>query len=88
MNKVYKYLGSVAISVSQMANAVILFGDPDETISGRSYRRGVLDGNIVWKGLSIVINCIFFLQEDHVKESYVFDIKRARRVVIAHDSRP
>ena len=35
------YLIRVGNSLSQLLNTIVLNGDPDESVFGRSYRRGV-----------------------------------------------
>ena len=87
IREIINYILRVATCISQVANAILLFGDPDETISGRAYRRGTLDGNLIWMKVGKFINKIFFFQYNHVKSSYDHDIKRAKRVVEQHGGR-
>ena len=84
---VKKALLNMATALSQICNTFLLFGDPDETVSGRAYRKGHLDSNSAWTYTGNVINKIFFFQANHIKESYDYDIARARRVLKVHDDR-
>ena len=53
--------------------------NPNESISARAYR---LD-----TALKPLINSIFFLQEDHCKSAYDYDLLLARRLIQAHEVR-
>lgn len=80
MKKRLLMIGSAA---SQLA-CVILTRDvtttnPNESISSRAYR---LD---TW--LKPFINRVFFLQDDHCKSAYDYDLKLARRLIQAHEVR-
>lgn len=85
--KIARYFKNIGTALSQFANAVVLFGDPDESISGRSYSKGTLDGSRIWYSIGKGINKMFFWDEDHIKVSYYQDIDRARRIIEEHESR-
>lgn len=79
MSAVLTYFIHVGDALSQLANVVLLFGDPNESISGRSYR---MRDKIQWKVSMTVIDFLLSpLEEDHCKASYEADIERARRLV-------
>ncbi len=48
-----KYLFNVAAALSQLLNAVVFFGDPNETLSGRCYRERRVTAEAI-------INALFF----------------------------
>lgn len=75
------YLSKVATALSQFVNAVILNGDPDESISGRAYRRGTIGGSKKWKAIMRVIDALFFFDPDHCCNSFYFDLNKARLFV-------
>jgi hypothetical protein len=58
----FMYIWNILIAFSQLGNA-LLFGDPDETISGRVGKH--LPDSIIAKK----INRLFFWQKNHVKEA-------------------
>jgi hypothetical protein len=71
VNKVFKYIKNNLIAFDQQCNS-ILFGSPDETLSARAYRLRD-DG---WGVVYVVINYVFFWQEDHCKGSYTSEVIR------------
>lgn len=68
-------------ALSQLANTVFLGGDPNESISGRSYRCG-------WLRAEAFIDWLFspFLS-NHCLKAYTNDVKRARRLIAEHEAR-
>lgn len=73
------YLLRVADSLSQLANTVLLLGEPDESVSGRCYRRGVLDGARRWRCAMRVIDWLFSRWErQHCRLAHEADLQRAR----------
>ena len=66
---------------SQMANVVLFDGSPDETVSGRAYRQGVLQLNPKWARRRRLINRVFFWQPDHCKISHQQDVKMAKAIM-------
>lgn len=72
-----RYLIRVGDSISQFANVLLLDGDPNESISGRSYRQG-------WRKAVRVID--FFLGEGHCSGAYFADVQRAGSTLRSHAS--
>lgn len=66
---------------SQFLNVVIFNGSPDETVSGRSYRQGVLQGCAKWSRQRQWINKVFFWDEDHCKKSHEQDRRMAEALM-------
>jgi hypothetical protein len=83
LQPLFKYLIRIGDSISQLLNVTLLFGqNANESISGRSYRLGRT--RWPWATLKTVINIIFFWQEDHCREAYFADLRRARQLVRDH----
>lgn len=59
------YFKNLGIAFDQMLNA-FLFGWPDETLSSRAYRLALAG----WPLPAQVIDCVFFWQKEHCKESF------------------
>lgn len=59
-NTIVKIIGSV----SRWLNDHIFYGQPKESLSGRSYR---LKHKLRWRIARNFINCLFFWQDDHCK---------------------
>lgn len=72
--KVNQYLTNIGGAISQLANVVFLFGNPNESISGRSHREP-------WPRMERFVNAIFFLQDDHCKEAYESDVQWAKDLI-------
>ena len=68
------YLINIATAISQLLNALLFAGDPNETISGRVFRE-----NRNWA--VVVIDLLFFFQVNHCLESHVADRIFARRIL-------
>lgn len=64
------YLVRVFGAASQLANVVILNGDPNESISGRSHRAG-------WIMAERAIDALVFWERRHCELSHRQDVKRA-----------
>jgi hypothetical protein len=60
------YLNNLLSACSQLANAALLGGHPNESISGRCYREG-------WQTAMRVVNAIFFWQSHHCRGAYASD---------------
>jgi len=72
-----QYVISVGDALSQLFNAaVFLSGNANQSVSGRCHEQR--DHRFFGK-LRVVINALFFLQDDHCKESWEADLRRARR---------
>lgn len=81
------YIVRVGDAASQLANVTLLLGDnPNESISGRCYRKAVIEGsyNVGWRVGYFVVNVIFFFQENHCREAYYGDLARAKRLTDRH----
>src|SRR5690625_2592876 len=64
-----RYFHQLAIAVDQLVNAA-LFGWADETLSSRAYRTQYKRR---WRVIMRVINGIFFWQENHCRDAYLFE---------------
>lgn len=65
-----RWLLQSALALDQAANAILLFGWADETVSARAWR---LSTSGPWKLARIAIDAVFeaFGQRDHCFEAYV-----------------
>ena len=55
---------------------------PDESTSGRSYRRGVIEGSRRWRWSMKVIDWLFSpWEQDHCRKAQEADIRRARYLI-------
>ena len=66
---------------SQLLNVLLFNGSPDETISGRCYRQGVLLGQDSWYTWRRRINRVFFFQQDHCRSSHQRDVAFAKMII-------
>ena len=83
LHKPFKYIVRVGDAISQLLSVAFFFGDnPNESLSGRAYRQGRIQWP--WVVLKTAINIIFFWQEDHCREAYFADLKRARQLIRDH----
>lgn len=81
------YLIRAGDSLSQTFNTIVLNGEPDESTSARSYRRGVLEGSKPWKMLMRIIDLGFSPWESkHCRNAYYADIERMQRLVDTHSA--
>lgn len=71
------WVRAVLIAVDQLLNAVFA-GWPDETLSSRAYRCGVLDQTpkLRWVVARWVIDAIFFWQKEHCMLAYQSELTR------------
>ena len=68
-------------ALSQLANTLLLAGDPNESISGRAYRCG-------WRRTEAIIDWIFSpFHDSHCLKAYTNDAERARRLLAEHEAR-
>ena len=68
-------------ALSQLANTLLLAGDPSESISGRAYRCG-------WRRTEAIIDWLFsHFQANHCLKAYANDVERARRLLAEHEAR-
>ena len=80
------YFIRIGSATSQLVNVVVLFGDnPNESISGRSYRMAK-EGRRRWSHLQSILNLFFsiFGQKDHCYKAYLTDVTEARLLVAEH----
>ena len=66
---------------SQLINVVLFDGSPDETVSGRSYRQGVIQGDAKWCRRRQWIEKVFFWDDDHCKKSHEQDRRMAESLM-------
>lgn len=76
-----EYITGIWSASSQWANVVLLFGHPNESISGRSHREP-------WPIAKRLINKILWWQRDHCKSAYTNDLKWAQTYIEQHQSFP
>ena len=74
-----KYLINICTSLSQIINCFILFGHPDTTVCARAYM--YKDKKWYWWFAYKFFNIFFFWQQNHCKESFEEDLKRAKEVL-------
>lgn len=72
------YVTRVGDATSQLVNVAILFGDnPNESVSGRSWR--LKDQSKGWRWVRASIDYVF--DENHCERAYVNDVARAKKTV-------
>lgn len=75
---------TIGNATSQFINAVLLFGDEDESISGRCYRRSC-EGSRRWAVLMRVIDGLFSpVQQAHCRKAYENDVALCMKRVEQH----
>lgn len=67
--------------VSAFFNVWLLNGNPDESISARCYREGVIIGKPKWEKWHNRIDKLFFWEKEHCMNAYLVDLKHARELV-------
>lgn len=69
-------LGSIA---SRALNAILFNGSTAQTLSARAY----MDGRTsrFWRAMGRAINALFFWQENHIRQSWQYEVQRARYVL-------
>ena len=70
----YSYMQRVLIGFDQFCNAVA-GGWPDETFSARCWR---CRATWPWKALRVAVDCLFFWQSQHCRESWKSEMGRAQ----------
>ena len=68
------YLINIATALSQLLNAAVFIGDPNETLSGRCWRE-----DRMWA--VCVIDILFFFQQEHCYNSHLADRVFARKIL-------
>jgi hypothetical protein len=66
-------LKNIAIAFDQLLNT-LLGSQPDETLSARCYRLRLVSP--WWHAAQVVIDAIFFWQDQHCKQSYFSEYER------------
>ena len=66
-----EWITNIGSATSQLANTFFLFGHPNESISGRSYRQN-------WKLALFLINTLFFWQQNHCRGAHNKDVEWAK----------
>ena len=62
------------VALTQLLNA-LLFGEPDETTSGRAHRQ---QHKLRWRIVRRAINALFFWQADHCESAWLAERQRRR----------
>ena len=65
------------VVISQTINALILNGEPDQTISSRAYSCNNVK---VWSLVERAINFVFFWEKDHCYNSWLMDVEFSNRI--------
>ena len=71
---------------SQFLNVLLFNGSPDETVSGRSWREGVIAGDVTWARRRVLIDRVFFWQRGHCRSSHARDLAFARAILAGEAS--
>jgi hypothetical protein len=67
-----QYILRVLIAFDQLVNT-LFWGYPNETLSSRAWRRGILDGNRWWRYFHFYIDWLFaWVDEHHCELSYIY----------------
>ena len=64
----------IQIAISRLLNTFLL-GKYNEMVSSRAYR--LRDQYKLWNIIRLILNCIFYWQEDHCKESYDWELNES-----------
>jgi hypothetical protein len=67
-------LARLGTTTSQFANVLLFDGHPDESVSARAYRQGVLGGHPGWNRARKVLDKVFFWEPDHCAKSHKEDL--------------
>lgn len=75
----------VGDAASQLVNVMLLNGDPNESVSGRCFRRVVLEGssNWGWKAGLWLIDTAFFWQARHCQKAHQHDVLKAKMLLVS-----
>jgi len=77
-----KYLYSVGDAASQLLNAALFFsGNANESLSGRCHRQR---DTFFFGLLYVLINALFWAEENHCRDAYIRDLVRARKLLSRH----
>lgn len=65
----------ILVAIDQLVNT-LLWGYADETLSSRAYRHAEIKKDRRWP--MVIINALFFWQDEHCKRAYESEIERAQ----------
>ena len=68
------WLTRLLVIISQSFNALVLMGNPDETVSARAYRTP-------WPTVRRILDTMFFWETEHCYKSHQRDITFARKLL-------
>lgn len=77
-------LNKLASLISQTLNVLIFDGNPDESVSARSYREGVLLKDKEWLNRKVKIDKLFkklTKEVEHCKNAHETDVKWAKKLI-------
>lgn len=81
----FDYLIRVGDALSQLVNVAVLLGEnPNESISGRAFRRQRY--SLPWRIVYNTVNFLFFNQFNHCRHAYLQDLHRARATIQRHET--
>ena len=66
-------LKNIFIAFDQLINT-LLGSEPDETLSAKAWRMRLVSP--AWRAAQVVIDALFFWQEEHCKQSYFAEFER------------
>ena len=73
------WFSNLIITLSQAVNSIVLFGDPNETVSARAWR--ARRDSKLWAAVVKVIDTVYFWEEDHCLVSHLADVAFAKSVL-------
>jgi hypothetical protein len=71
----------LATLASQTLNVLLFDGNPDESVSARAYRKGVVEGDPVWARARRWIDRVFWWEPDHCHKAHQHDLDAARALL-------
>ena len=78
MTVLLRQLHRIAAWSSQTINVFLFLGSQNQSVSARCY---VNRHDPKWNALRIVVNALFFWQEDHCHKSHKLDLKWAKEIL-------
>jgi hypothetical protein len=90
LQPLFNYIIRVGDALSQLANVLIFMGkNPNESLSGRAYRerKAAKYAYSFWWYMHLIINCLFWWQDNHCRAAYNADVARARELVRVNATR-
>jgi hypothetical protein len=64
---------------------MIFNGNPDESVSARAYRKGVIEGESGWAGARRWIDAVFFWEAAHCQKAHQHDLDAAHALLARND---